>query len=151
MIREKCSRPKRTWGFQEILKKLPPMYQKPKSFSKCQLAPPHPRITLSEQGSTSHFKHCAAAQRPWLEKRVLGAGGGLKIMIFMIFEISTKMLSQVGHQPRAITLPRGVEMRREWDQTIDLSMFHPGKRLPSKMNSGILQNFQKTTSNVPDT
>ena len=33
-------------------------------FESANLAPPHPRITLSEQGSTCHLKHCAAAQRP---------------------------------------------------------------------------------------
>ena len=69
-------------------------------------------------------------------------------MICMIFQISTKMLSQVGHQPGTGKFARGIEMRREYAQTIDLLMLDPGKMLPTKTNFGISRNFGKTTSNV---
>ena len=66
----------------------------------CQLAPPCPRITLSELKAlrVSHsFKHCAAAQRPWAWKPCFGSQGGLKIMIFMTSGILATVGSQIRH------------------------------------------------------
>ena len=79
------------------------------------------------------------------EKPCFGSQGGSKIMIFMIFQNSTKMPSQVGHQPGTGKFARGIEIGWEQAQTIDLLMLDPGKIPPSKMNLGIFHNLGKTT------
>ena len=59
----------------KILEKLPPILQKAKSFSKCQLAPPQPRIILSElrlYESIRHFPEKCQLAHP---DRELDAGG----------------------------------------------------------------------------
>ena len=130
------------------------MPQKPQLNLKCQLAPPCPRITLSELKALRvnySFKHCAAAQRPWAWKPCFGSQGGLEIMIFMKFEILVMLGVRVGHLHPTGKSCISNQIRWDWVPTIALSMLVRGKNLPFKINSGIFHNLGKTTPDPPKT